>query len=125
MGTKLAFAVLCSITAALAQVAVAPTATPTSVTFTYQIGSALPATQTVAVKGGPAVATYSTAVNPATALWVAATPETGQATLVITNVAAADSATYSVVVSNPSTTLTSSPSQLRMLNHGYWEPIKK
>jgi uncharacterized protein (TIGR03437 family) len=78
VSTKLAFAFVCSATAALAQVVVAPTATPNPIAFTYQIGSALPANQTVAVKGGPAVATYTTAVNPPTALWVAATPDTGK-----------------------------------------------
>src|SRR5258708_22245105 len=62
----------------MAQTTTAPTATPNPVIFTYQIGSALPATQAVAVKGGPAVATYTSAINPPTSLWLAATPESGK-----------------------------------------------
>jgi uncharacterized protein (TIGR03437 family) len=77
VSTKLAFAFFCSVMTLMAQNA-ALTATPNPVTFTYQVGSALPATQTVAVKGGPAVATYTTAINPLTALWLAATPDTGK-----------------------------------------------
>ena len=78
MSSKLALACLCSLAGAWAQTTSTPTATPNPVAFTYQIGSALPANQTVAVKGGASTATYTTTINPPTALWLAITPDTGK-----------------------------------------------
>jgi uncharacterized protein (TIGR03437 family) len=62
----------------------APTLTPTPATlaFKWQIGSALPAAQTVSVKSGTgsaaSSATYSTAVAPVSALWLTVSPNSGK-----------------------------------------------
>ncbi len=53
------------------------TATPASLTFTYQSGGAtLPAAQTVSVKAGSQA--YTTSVSPNTALWLTVSPDSGK-----------------------------------------------
>lgn len=56
------------------------TATPTSITFSYQIGAAAPAAQTVAIKASvaaPAPA-YTTAIAGANTLWLVVSPDSGK-----------------------------------------------
>jgi len=54
------------------------TPTPTSLTFTWQSGTALPAGQALAVKSGTSAAAYTTAVSPGNALWLSVSPDTGK-----------------------------------------------
>ncbi len=57
--------------------AATPTATPTSLTFTYQSGAtALPAAQKISVKS--ATEAYTTAIQPGTALWLTVSPDSGK-----------------------------------------------
>ena len=57
--------------------AVTPTATPASLTFTYQSGAtSLPAAQKVSVKS--ATEAYTTGVQPGTALWLTVSPDSGK-----------------------------------------------
>lgn len=53
------------------------TATPVTLTFSWQAGGALPAAQVIAVKGSGAATTY-TASTPPGDLWVLASPESGK-----------------------------------------------
>ena len=82
---------------------VAPTltATPSALTFTWQIGTADPAAQNVAVKSGSSTAAYVTAVIPGTALWLAVSPDSGKlpATLkVVVNPSSLPVGTYAASV---------------------------
>ena len=54
------------------------TPTPTSLTFTWQSGNALPPVQTLAVKSGSITAAYTTASIPAGALWLSVSPDAGK-----------------------------------------------
>jgi uncharacterized protein (TIGR03437 family) len=53
------------------------TPSPVSVSFPWQQGTALPAMQLVSVKGGSSTAAYTVAVMPAGALWLSASPDSG------------------------------------------------
>jgi uncharacterized protein (TIGR03437 family) len=52
-------------------------ATPATLSFTWQIGSTLPAAQTVAIKAGTSTAAYTTAV-PGAAPWLSVSPDAGK-----------------------------------------------
>jgi len=60
-----------------AQTAPALTPTPVSVSFDWQQGTVIPATQQVSVKSGTSTAAYTIAVVPAGALWLSASPDSG------------------------------------------------
>lgn len=63
---------------AQASTAVTATATPSSVTFTYQSGATtLPSAQTVSVKTSTGTPAFTVAINPNTDLWLSASPESG------------------------------------------------
>jgi uncharacterized protein (TIGR03437 family) len=51
--------------------------TPASLAFTWQSGSVLPSGKSLTVKSGSSAASYAVAVNPGTALWLSASPESG------------------------------------------------
>jgi uncharacterized protein (TIGR03437 family) len=53
------------------------TPTPASLTFTWQSGSVLPATQTLAVKSASSTVAYTT-TTPGNALWLSASPDSGK-----------------------------------------------
>src|ERR1051326_3776036 len=74
---KLAICSLAAVVAVHAQTPVTATATPSSVTFNYQIGGTIPQPVTVAVRAGTLTAAYSTSIAPA-APWLSVTPDTGK-----------------------------------------------
>lgn len=53
------------------------TATPSSLSFTWIEGAALPAPQTLAVKAGSSTAAYTTAISPLGTQWITLTPSSG------------------------------------------------
>jgi len=53
------------------------TLTPSTLTFTYQSGSALPKAQSVSVKVSAGKPSFITAIAPATAYWLTASPNSG------------------------------------------------
>ena len=58
---------------------VSATATPSSVSFTYQAGSStLPASQVIAVKPSSGTPAFTAAINPGTDLWLTVTPLSGR-----------------------------------------------
>lgn len=78
MGNKL---LLCCalVWTAQAQSTLTATATPATLNFTYQSGaSTLPGAQTVSVKASSGTPLYSAAINPTTALWLTASPDSGK-----------------------------------------------
>lgn len=78
MGTKFAFGLLAALLGVRAQTTVTATATPSSVTFSYQIGGTIPAPQTVAVRANSGTPAFTAAIAPTTALWVTVSPEAGK-----------------------------------------------
>ncbi len=56
------------------------TATPSSLTFSYQAGNSLPAAQTVSVKASAGTPNYTVALTGANTLWLVATPDAGRLT---------------------------------------------
>lgn len=54
------------------------TPSPTSLTFSYVTGSALPAAQTASVKASTGTPTFSVSVTGANSLWLTATPDSGK-----------------------------------------------
>ena len=88
VGNKLAF--LFFSTALLAHGQGAITAKPAALTFTYEIGAALPTPQTVAIKAGAgtsATAAFSAAIPPGTSgaiEWITITPTTGNLSATLT-----------------------------------------
>jgi uncharacterized protein (TIGR03437 family) len=54
------------------------TATPASVSFTYQIGAVLPAAQTVSVKTNAGTVTFATSITGTNALWLTVSPDSGK-----------------------------------------------
>src|SRR5262249_36611641 len=67
-----------AITLTLQAQTVTLTATPSSVSFTYQIGAALPGAQAVAVKYGSQTPGFTTSVTGANSLWLTAGPDSGK-----------------------------------------------
>jgi uncharacterized protein (TIGR03437 family) len=57
---------------------VTATATPSSVTFNYQIAGTIPSPVAVAVRAGTLTAAYTTSISPPGTLWVTATSGTGK-----------------------------------------------
>jgi uncharacterized protein (TIGR03437 family) len=53
------------------------TSTPVSLAFTWQSGGTLPSGKALSVKSGSTAAPYVVTINPGTALWLTASPETG------------------------------------------------
>lgn len=53
------------------------TPTPATLAFSWQIGTALPSTKTLAAKGGSSSTPYSVTVSPSNALWLSVAPEAG------------------------------------------------
>lgn len=53
------------------------TPTPSSLSFVWQVGGALPAAQTVAVKSGTSIAAFTTSVAPLGTQWITITPPSG------------------------------------------------
>ncbi len=54
------------------------TATPVSASFTYQIGAALPAAQTVSVKTNAGTPAFNTAITGTNTLWLTVGPDSGK-----------------------------------------------
>jgi uncharacterized protein (TIGR03437 family) len=54
------------------------TATPASLSFTWQVGTALPVAQSVSVRVSAGTPAYTAAINPANALWLTVAPDTGK-----------------------------------------------
>lgn len=77
MSTKLALAFLVFTTTVVAQSTTA-SASPSSLTFNYQIGAALPAAQTVSLRASTGTPTYVLSISPSTDLWVTVTPDNGK-----------------------------------------------
>jgi uncharacterized protein (TIGR03437 family) len=75
--SRIVFISLIAIAALRAQ-PVTVTATPPSVTFTYQSGNALPSPQTVAVRAGSGTQSFTTAVSGVNSLWLTASPDSGK-----------------------------------------------
>jgi len=73
-----AAAMLLISTSLLAQTTPTVTATPASVTFNYQIGMALPAAQTVALRISTGTPSYTVTITGTNTLWLTATPTTGK-----------------------------------------------
>ena len=76
------------------------TATPVTLTFSYQAGNALPAAQTVAVKASASTPNYTAVITGSNTLWLTATPDTGKlpATLAVrVNPTSLAVGTYTVV----------------------------
>ncbi len=61
----------------MAQTAVTLTPSPSSVTFNYTLGSALPVAQSVAVRASAGTAAYSATIIGANSQWLTASPEVG------------------------------------------------
>src|SRR5689334_16233576 len=68
----------CAFAFALHGQTVTVTPTPSSVNFTYQIGAALPATQTVSVRASAGTPAFTTAVTGVNTLWLSVTPDSGK-----------------------------------------------
>jgi len=68
---------LATLTPALAQTTVTLTPSPTSLTFAYTIGSALPAAQTVSVRASAGTPAYSVTITGSNAQWLTVAPDTG------------------------------------------------
>jgi len=77
VSTKLALAFLVFTTTVVAQSTTA-SASPSSLTFNYQIGAALPAAQTVSLRASTGTPTYVLSISPSTDLWVTVTPDNGK-----------------------------------------------
>lgn len=78
MSRKLLFATILACILATALAAQTITASPTTLTFNYQLGaSTLPAAQKVSVKASSGTLAYSTAVDDANALWLTVSPDSG------------------------------------------------
>ena len=77
VSTKLALGFLVLTTTVAAQSTTA-SASPSSLTFNYQIGAALPAAQTVSVRASTGTPTYVLSITPPTDLWVTVTPDSGK-----------------------------------------------
>jgi uncharacterized protein (TIGR03437 family) len=78
------------------------TATPTSVSFTYQVGAALPASQTVALRITSGTPAYTVTITGTNTLWLTATPTTGKlpgSLTVRANPTALTAGTYTATVS--------------------------
>jgi len=54
------------------------TASPTALSFTWQIGSALPAAQKVAIRATSGAPIYSVSISGSNTLWLTATPDNGK-----------------------------------------------
>jgi len=68
---------LAALTPALAQTPVTLTPSPTSLTFSYTIGSTLPAAQTVSVRASAGTPAYSVTITGSNAQWLTVAPDTG------------------------------------------------
>ena len=77
---------LCAaLTGAVQAQQVTVTATPASLTFTYQAGSTtLPASQTVSLKASSGTPTFTMAITGTNALWLTASPDSGKLPATIT-----------------------------------------
>jgi len=76
-------------------------ATPSSLSFTWIEGSALPATQVLAVKAGSSTAAYATAISPLGTQWITLTPGAGSlpaSVSVLVNPSGLPIGTYSAVI---------------------------
>ena len=60
------------------------TPTPTSLTFTWQTGNALPTGQALAVKSGTSTAAFTTSIVGTNALWLSVSPDTGKLAAALT-----------------------------------------
>jgi len=77
VSTKLALSFLV-LTARLVAQTTTASASPSSLTFSYQVGAAMPAAQTLSVRASTGTPTYVLSVTPLTVLWVTVTPDTGK-----------------------------------------------
>ncbi len=92
---------LLALTAFAQTTTTAVTATPSSLSFTWMEGSALPAAQVLAVKAGSSTAAYTTAIFPLGTQWITLTPSSGSlpaAVSVLVNPSGLPIGTYTAVI---------------------------
>lgn len=77
VSTKVAVFFVAALTAARAQTAMTVTAMPASLSFSYQIGAALPAAQAVSVRASSGTPSYTAAISPSDILWMTVIPDSG------------------------------------------------
>ena len=77
MSTKVAVLFFAALTAAQAQTAMTVTAMPASLSFSYQIGAALPAAKPVSVRASAGTPSYTATISPSDILWATVIPDTG------------------------------------------------
>ncbi len=75
---SLRFLVLALLAASSMMTAQTVTALPVALTFNYQVGNALPAAQTIAVKASAGTPTDTVAISGTNTLWLTVTPDAGK-----------------------------------------------
>ena len=77
LGLRLAGLLFACLPPALPQTVVTLTPSPTSLTFTYTIGSALPAAQAVSIRASAGSPAYTTSITGTNTQWLTVAPDTG------------------------------------------------